>query len=116
MFNKLILGFVLSFFAVSTAIAADAESGKKIFDQSCTYCHKSDYDEKFGPGLAGIMERRDAVWIDKFLLNPAEMIKSDEYAQSLKEGNDYNLTMPALPEMKDPAKRADVIEYMKTMN
>jgi len=115
MFNKVILGFLLSFFAVSTAIAADAEAGKKIFDQSCTYCHKSDYDEKFGPGLAGIMERRDVAWVDKFLLNPAEMIESDEYAQSLKEGNSYNLTMPALPEMIDPAKRADVIEYLKTI-
>jgi len=116
MFNKLILGFVLSIFAVNTVIAGDAVAGKKIYDQSCTYCHKSDYDEKFGPGLAGIMERRDAEWVDKFLQDPAEMIKSDEYAQSLKEGNTYNLTMPALPEMKDPAKRADVIEYMKTMN
>lgn len=112
---KILLTLPLSLLVAGNAIAADVEAGKKIFDQSCTYCHKSDYDDKFGPGLAGVTERRDAAWIDKFLQNPAEMIKSDEYAQSLKEGNEYNLTMPALPEMKDPAKREDVIEYLKTI-
>jgi len=99
----------------SASIAASLEEGKKIYDQLCIHCHKTDYDEKFGPGLAGIMERRDTAWVEKFLVNPAEMIKSDEYAQTLKEGNKYGLTMPALPEMKDADKRASVIEYMKTM-
>ncbi len=112
---KLFLSLPFFFVAMGSAIAADVEVGKKIFDQSCTYCHKSDYDEKFGPGLAGILERRDAEWVDKFLLDPAEMIKSDEYAQTLKEGNSYGLTMPALPEMKDPAKRRAVIDYLRTI-
>lgn len=112
---KRILTLSFSLLVAGNAVAADVEAGKKIFDQSCTYCHKSDYDDKFGPGLAGVTERRDVEWIDKFLENPAEMIKSDEYAQGLKEGNDYNLTMPALPEMKDPAKRQAVIEYLKTI-
>lgn len=112
---KILLTLSLSLFVAGNAIAADVEVGKKIYDQSCVYCHKSDYDEKFGPGLAGIMERRKVEWVDQFLLDPAKMIKSDEYAQSLKEGNTYNLTMPALPEMKDPAKRQAVIEYLKTL-
>jgi len=115
MYCKIFLGLSFFMIAVSNGFAADAEAGKKIYEQSCTYCHRADYDEKFGPGLAGIMERRDAEWVDKFLQNPAEMIKSDEYAQTLKEGNTYGLTMPALPEMQDPAKRQDVIEYMKTI-
>ncbi len=102
-------------FVSGVAFAADVESGKKIFEQSCRYCHKSNYDEKFGPGLAGMMERRDAEWVDKFLQNPKKMIQSDEYAQTLKEGNEYGLTMPALPEMQDAKKRQDVIEYLKTM-
>lgn len=97
------------------SVSASVEEGKQIYDQLCIHCHKSNYDEKFGPGLAGIMDRREAEWIDKFLLNPAEMIKSDEYAQTLKEGNQYNLTMPALPQMKDAEKRASVIEYLKTI-
>lgn len=115
MYCKIFLGITLSLVIVGNVYAADVEAGRKIYEQSCVYCHRADYDEKFGPGLAGIMERRDTEWVDKFLENPAEMIKSDEYAQTLKEGNEYGLTMPALPEMQDPVKRQDVIEYMKTI-
>lgn len=99
----------------STSLAADVEAGKKLYDQVCAYCHKTSYDDKFGPGLAGILDRRDVEWLDKFLLNPAEMIRSDEYAQTLAEGNSYNMTMPALPQMKDAEARANVIAYMGTL-
>ncbi len=112
---KLMLGLTAALLFSGSGVAADLAAGKQIFEQSCRYCHKSDYDEKFGPGLAGIMERRDAVWLDRFIKNPAEMIKTDEYAQTLHEGNAYGLTMPALPEMQDAKKRQDVIEYLKTM-
>lgn len=115
MYCKLFLSVLILLTASSSAVAANAEAGKKIFNQSCTYCHKADYDDKFGPGLAGVTERRDAVWLDKFLANPAEMIKTDEYAQTLHENNKYGLTMPALPEMQDVKKRQDVIEYLKTV-
>lgn len=106
---------ISSFTGMQSAVAADVENGKKIYDQMCLYCHQLDYDEKFGPGLAGITERRDDEWLHKFLEYPGEMIKSDEYAQTLKEGNSYDLTMPALPEMKNRAAREDVIEYMRTL-
>lgn len=113
--RAVILGLILLLSTPLAAGAASLEEGKRIFDQLCVHCHKANYDEKFGPGLAGIMERRDAAWVGKFLMNPAEMIKSDEYAQTLKEGNSYGLTMPALPDMKDADKRASVIEYLKTI-
>jgi len=112
---KLVLGLIATLAISSHAMAVELEAGKTIFEQSCRYCHKSDYDEKFGPGLAGIMERRDAAWVDKFLQNPAEMIKTDEYAQTLHESNDYGLTMPRLPEMQEQKNRQAVIEYMKTL-
>jgi len=113
--SQLTLGFLTMLSVSGNSMAADLAVGKKIFEQSCAYCHKTGYDEKFGPGLAGISERRDAEWLDKFLTNPAEMIKTDEYAQTLRESNKYGLTMPALPEMQDANKRRDVIEYLKTI-
>jgi len=113
-FRILIFSFV--FLGVhSTAYAADVEAGKKLYDKVCGYCHLTTYDDKFGPGLAGIIERRDEAWLSAFLKDPQEMIKNDEYAQSLKESNSYNLTMPKLPDMQDEQKRADVIAYMKTL-
>ncbi|MDX8388445.1 MAG: c-type cytochrome [Ghiorsea sp.] len=96
--------------------AADVGAGKKIYTQICSYCHKANYDDKFGPGLAGIIERRDAKWLDAFLQNPQKMIESDEYAQDLKENNVYNLTMPKLPDMQDAEKRANVIAYLETLS
>jgi len=112
---KLMLGLITLLIFSGNSMAADLAAGKAIFDQSCHYCHKSSYDEKFGPGLAGITERRDVEWLDRFLTNPAEMIKTDEYAQTLHESNRYGLTMPTMPEMQNPQKRQDVIEYLKTI-
>lgn len=109
-----VLGAILIFLP-QVSVAADAEAGKKLYEQVCSYCHLTTYDDKFGPGLAEIIERVDEVWLDKFLLNPEEMTRTDEYAKSLREGNAYNLTMPALPQMKDPAQRADIIAYLKTL-
>lgn len=112
---KQVLGLVATLTISSQAMAGDLAAGQKLFEQSCAYCHKSDYDDKFGPGLAGIIERRDVEWLDRFIKNPAEMIKTDEYAQTLHESNKYGLTMPTMPEMQDAKKRQDVIEYMKTL-
>jgi cytochrome c2 len=96
--------------------AADVQAGKNIYTQICSYCHKANYDDKFGPGLAGIAERRDNKWLDAFLQDPEKMIKNDEYAQNLKENNSYNLTMPKLPDMQDQQKRADVIAFLETLS
>lgn len=93
----------------------DVDRGKVIYDKICLYCHRLDYDEKFGPGLAGVMERVDDEWMHSFLERPGEMLKNDEYAQTLKEGNRWNMTMPALPQMQDRQAREDVIEYMRTL-
>jgi len=114
--NLRVFLFSIFFFGMTVSTyAADIEAGKKVYDQVCGYCHLTTYDDKFGPGLAGISERRDEKWLNAFLLDPQEMIKTDEYAQSLKENNSYNLTMPKLRDMQDEQKRADVIAYMETL-
>ena len=99
----------------TVARAADAEAGKAMFDMVCKYCHKSDYDDKYGPGLKGILERVDEAWLDNWLKDPAAMVKSDEHAKALRESNDFDMTMPAIPAMKDPDVRANMIEYLKTL-
>jgi len=95
----------------------DAVRGKEIFDTVCQYCHRADdYDEKFGPGLKGIGERVGDAWLDRWLADPEGLIRGgDEYAKALRESNRWGLTMPIIPAMQDPAKRADVIAYLKTL-
>ena len=102
----------LSVASVPVASAADALAGKAIFDKVCAYCHAVDGSEKIGPSLAGIGERRDAAWLHSWLMNPNEMIKNDVNAKLVRGNSKYNMTMPAIPLMKDEAKRADVIAYL----
>ncbi|MDX8384578.1 MAG: c-type cytochrome [Ghiorsea sp.] len=113
---KYVLTLCLGLFCLPHfAQAADIAAGKKMYEQVCSHCHLTTYDDKFGPGLGGIAERVDEVWLHKFLANPGEMTKHDEYAQMLKENNDYNLTMPAIPAMKNAQKRANVIAYIMSL-
>jgi len=97
------------------AEAADIEAGKVVYDAVCAYCHRSDYDDKFGPGLAGIKDRVSDEWLDAFLQDPDQMIKTDDYAKTLRESNTWGITMPKIPEMQKPDARANVIEYLKTL-
>ena len=101
------------FLIPSSALAADVEAGKALFTQICSYCHNSNYDDKFGPGLAGVLDRRDAIWLDEFLKNPREMIGKDQDAKDLSQS--YPMAMPTLPDMQDEKKRADIIAYMATL-
>jgi len=96
-------------------VAGDAAAGEAMFNLVCVHCHKNDYDDKFGPGLKGIMDRVDEAWLDRWLADPAEMIKTDEHAKALHESNEYGMTMPSIPAMKDPQARANVIAYLKTL-
>jgi Cytochrome c2 len=93
----------------------DAGRGKMIYEQVCAYCHRLDYDEKFAPGLQGITERVSLEWLDTWLKNPNALIAKDEYAKALHDSNEYGMAMPPIPDMKDDQKRADIIEFLKTL-
>ncbi|MDX8401564.1 MAG: cytochrome c [Mariprofundaceae bacterium] len=102
--------------ASADEIGGDAARGREIYEAVCAHCHTTDYDGKFGPGLRGVLERVDENWLDRWLKNPQAVIDSgDEYAVSLRESNEYGLTMPAIPAMQDPQARADVIAFLKTL-
>jgi len=103
------------FASASVANAGDATEGKKIFDQVCSHCHNSSSDEKIGPGLSGITERRNNDWINAWLKDPAELVKTDDYAKKLRETNKYGMVMPAMPIMQDDTKRANVIAFLETL-
>ncbi len=101
--------------APSGAWAADAARGKKIFDEVCAHCHRTDDQDKIGPGLAGVVERVPPEKLDAWLKDPTRMVKEDEYFRELRNANRYGIVMPPIPAMQDPEKRADVIEYLKTL-
>ena len=64
-----------------------AATGKDLFGQKCTACHKTDA-RYIGPSLKGIYDRRNPAWVMNIMLNPTEMIKKDPMAIQLLK--DYN--------------------------
>ena len=107
--------FALLLTAQGQAWAADVAAGKVVFDAVCAYCHRTDYEDKFGPGLGGIKDRVSDEWLNAFLQDPEAMVKTDEHAKALREANTWGITMPKIPEMQKPDARANVIAYIKTL-
>ena len=59
-----------------------AESGKKIFEEKCTQCHK--LDERYtGPALRDVTKRRTPEYIINMILNPQEMTQRHPEAKKL---------------------------------
>lgn len=101
----------------SDGFKPDAARGAQTFEAICAHCHLLTYEEsRIGaPGLKGVLERHDAEWLDQWLHGPEAFAKVDETAKALIESNKYGVKMPTFPEMQDSQKRADVIEYLKTL-
>ena len=70
-------------------------SGQASFEQKCAACHTLSADRLVGPGLAGVMTRRDRAWIKRFIMQPDQMIASgDSTAAALVD--EYLVVMPNL--------------------
>jgi mono/diheme cytochrome c family protein len=55
-----------------------AKSGAKVFNtKGCMGCHTIGKGRLAGPDLAGLLDRRDAGWVHKWLKDPAPMFESD---------------------------------------
>ncbi len=84
--------------------------GKDVFDKNCTACHLP-YNEKIGPALVGITDRRTPEWIMNMILNPVEMVKTDPICLGLLA--QYNSVM-ADQNLSEEEARAS-LEYFRTL-
>jgi len=97
---------------VAPGMAQGGVDGEAIYLKKCKRCHKLTDQTLMGPGLAGVTKRRTEEWLDKWITNPKEMIKSgDAIAMKLKEK--YKGKMPKIRAMKDPENRKAIIEFLK---
>lgn len=116
---------VIAFCAALPAAAGSSASvsrGEALFQKECAVCHATIPEfHKEGPSLAGIYGRRagsvpffagykglkgsDVVWndstLDRWLADPREFLA----------GRNTGMTL----HLPDPAERADVIAYLKTL-
>ncbi len=70
-------------------------SGQASFDQKCAVCHTLTADRLVGPGLAGVTARRDRAWIKRFIMQPDQMIASDDSTAAALVA-EYLVVMPNL--------------------
>jgi protein SCO1/2 len=87
-----------------------AKRGKTLFsNRGCNACHT--FGKKLaGPDLVGATERRDSVWMRRWLKNTDEMLESDSIAQAMLV--EYqNVKMPNL-KLSDAEVDA-LIHYMQ---
>jgi cytochrome c2 len=99
--KKLILINSLVFLSLFALNAQDIEIGKTLFKSNCAACHTVGKGKLTGPDLKNVSNRVSPEWINAFVKNSTEVIKSgDKYASKLF--NDYNKTvMTAHPQLTD---------------
>lgn len=86
-----------------------AESGKKIFDEKCTQCHK--LDERYtGPALRDVTKRRTPEYIMNMILNPQEMTQRHPEAKKLLA--EYATQMTFQNVTQEDARK--ILEYLRS--
>ena len=86
-------------------------AGETLFKNNCLVCHAI-HEQKVGPALADIHNRRPIEWIKAFIRNSQKVIQSgDEYAVNLY--NEYNQTLMTSFDFSDDELNS-VIEYIKS--
>ncbi|MDZ7604980.1 MAG: c-type cytochrome [Cyclobacteriaceae bacterium] len=100
--------------ATVAATALNAElvaAGELLFKNNCLVCHNI-HEQKVGPALADVHNRRSVEWIKPFILNSQKVIQSgDDYAVALY--NQYNQTVMTSFDFKDEELNS-LIEYIKS--
>jgi Cytochrome c, mono- and diheme variants len=107
--RKVINTLLLLLFIVSVSDAQP--NGEALFKANCAQCHSTGDNKVIGPGLKGILDRRDIDWLIKWTRNSQALIKAgDEYA--VKIFNDYGKVVMPNQNLKDDEIVA-IFNYVK---
>lgn len=87
---------------------AMAEQGLRIFDVTCTSCHK--YDERYvGPPLRSVTKTRTPEYVMNMILDTETMIDNDDTVKCLLQ--EYMLKMPNM--QVDEKDARSVLEHLR---
>jgi protein SCO1/2 len=85
-------------------------TGQYLFSTKCSACHSLGLQDKVGPDLAGITEKRDRQWLAKYISGPDEMLKAKDPVASALFAKYKQMRMPNL-ELTD-RQVEDVVGYL----
>ena len=85
--------------------------GEKIFEANCKSCHRIN-QKLIGPALAGVLERRDSLWVISMIRNSAQLIASGD-PTAVKLFHEYNgIQMTSFTSFSEEELRS-LLEYLK---
>lgn len=85
--------------------------GQKIFKANCTPCHRI-RQKLIGPALAGVLDRRDSLWVIKMIRNSSQLIASGD-PTAIALFREYNNTqMTSFTSFSDEDLKS-LLEYIK---
>lgn len=88
-----------------------SETGKALFDEKCSSCHK--FNKRYtGPALGGVTERRRPEWIMNMMLNPDEMVKANSAAKELL----VEYLAPMANQSLTEEEARSILEYFRTVD
>lgn len=58
--------------------AAAQSPGETLFRSNCEACHSLDSEEGIGPGLAGVLQRREPNWLKRWIKEPDRMVAEQD--------------------------------------
>ena len=90
-----------------------AEIGSRLFRKRCSACHTIHGDDKVGPDLAGVTERRDYAWIRGMIMSPDSMTVLDATARDLKE--EFKVQMVTPPYFEGEHALA-IVEFLRQVD
>ena len=103
---------ILMCFAAFSLNAAAQKSGKEIFENRCTACHRISNSDLVGPGLAHINKRRDQEYLINFIRHSQDFIASGNETAK-KVYNEYNQNlMPPNEDLSDQ-EIINILNYIK---
>ena len=106
---SLVLLLVFSFSALKAV--PNVDNGKKVFENTCTACHKLG-GVLIGPDLTGVKKRwPDPKKLHAFVADPAAFIDKDPYVKKLQAA--ANGSVMSIPKLSD-AQIDDVLEYVNS--
>lgn len=82
--------------------------GREIFSAKCEVCHAME-DNKIGPGLGDVVERRSPEFVINFILNPGENVLNHPVGLDLLEV--HNTEMPYSDVTEEEARA--IYEYLR---
>lgn len=69
---------VTTLLGVAVTSGLTAQSGQELFEKTCVACHTLDTNRLIGPGLAGVLDRRDRSWAKRFIMEPDVMLAAGD--------------------------------------